>query len=107
MAAKTGRHVFRPGREADLIRALVASSSLPPLMIEIIWRQMIANNITSQQRLKIAMLDDPAVHAAAGFCFGTAIDSHENKMHVMLSKRFHQGQLILGPRRIGKMSPHG
>ena len=96
VAAKTGRHVFRPGREADLIRALVASSSLPPLMIEIIWRQMIANNITSQQRLKIAMLDDPAVHAVAGFCFGTAIDSHEKQNARDVIEAVSSGTVDLG-----------
>ncbi|MEK9860607.1 MAG: chorismate mutase, partial [Alphaproteobacteria bacterium] len=29
LAAKSGQSVFRPGREADLIRRLVALSSLP------------------------------------------------------------------------------
>ena len=74
VAAKGGQHIFRPGREADLIRGLVESTRLPPQMIEVIWRQMIANNITRQQRLKIAMLGDDQVKSTASFCFGGAVD---------------------------------
>ena len=74
VAAKSGQHIFRPGREADLIRGLVAASSLSPQMIEVIWRQMIANNINNQQRLKIAMSDDGEMRSTAGFCFGAEID---------------------------------
>ena len=74
VAAKSGQHIFRPGREADLIRGLVAASSLSPQMIEVIWRQMIANNINNQQRLKIAMGDDAEMRSTAAFCFGADID---------------------------------
>lgn len=74
VAAKSGLQIFRPGREADLIRGLVRQSSLPPQMIEVIWRQMIANNISNQQRLKIAMTDDDQMRSTAAFCFGSAID---------------------------------
>ena len=74
VAAKSGQHIFRPGREADLIRGLVAASSLSPQMIEVIWRQMIANNINNQQRLKIAMSDDGEMRSTASFCFGAEID---------------------------------
>ena len=73
-AKKSGQHIFRPGREADLIRGLVAASSLSPQMIEVIWRQMIANNINNQQRLKIAMRNDAEMQSTAAFCFGAAID---------------------------------
>ncbi len=74
LAAKSGQTIFRPGREADLIRRLVASSSLPPLMIEMIWRQIIANNITGQQQLKVALMDEAASFAVSGFCFGALVD---------------------------------
>ena len=74
VAAKSGQHIFRPGREADLIRGLVKVSSLSPQMIEVIWRQMIANNINNQQRLKIAMRNDAEMQSTAAFCFGAAID---------------------------------
>lgn len=74
VAAKSGQHIFRPGREADLMRGLVAATSLPPQMIEVIWRQMIANNINNQQRLKIAMTKDDEMRSIAAFCFGADID---------------------------------
>ena len=74
VAAKSGQHIFRPGREADLIRGLVKVSSLSPQMIEVIWRQMIANNINNQQRLKIAMGDDAEMRSTAAFCFGAEIN---------------------------------
>lgn len=74
VAAKGGKAVFRPGREADLIRGLVSATSLSPQMIEVIWRQIIANNISSQQRLNIAMTNDDQIRSSASFCFGATID---------------------------------
>ena len=69
--AKSGRHTFRPGREADLIRNLVQHANLPSKLIEQIWRNIIAHNLTSQAGLKIALQDDRATMAAATFRFGT------------------------------------
>ena len=69
--AKSGRHTFRPGREADLIRNLVQHANLPSKLIEQIWRNIIAHNLTSQAGLKIALQDNRATMAAATFRFGT------------------------------------
>lgn len=75
-SAKAGQHTFRPGREADLVRNLVAESSLSPLLVERIWRQIIAGNLTSQAALTIAIEHDPAVIASASFRFGPAIEAN-------------------------------
>lgn len=68
--AKGGRHTFRPGREADLIRNLVRQSSLPASLVEHIWRVIIAHNLASQAELNIAVHDDVDTVAAAQFRFG-------------------------------------
>ncbi len=75
-AAKSGRHTFRPGREADLISNLIRQSSLPPVLVEKIWRSIIAHNLTSQGGLVIACLDHDDITAAAAFRFGTNYDAH-------------------------------
>jgi len=96
LAAKSGQSVFRPGREADLIRRLVASSSLPPLMIEMIWRQIIANNITGQQKLKVALMDDAASFAVCGFCFGASVDHLTQTQAKDVITAVAQGEADLG-----------
>ena len=96
VAAKGGQHVFRPGREADLIRHLIDASSLPPHMIEVVWRQIIANNITSQQRLNIALLDQVDARSVAGFCFGFAVDQHIQHNPASVIAAVASGQADLG-----------
>ncbi|MCE2516657.1 MAG: chorismate mutase [Alphaproteobacteria bacterium] len=78
-AAKSGQHTFRPGREADLVRNLVASSALPPQLIERIWRQIIAGNLSSQAPLKITIPSSPDMRIAAGFRFGPGVALTEQR----------------------------
>ena len=73
--AKSGRHTFRPGREADLIRNLARASDLPSKLVEQIWRNIIAHNLTSQAGLKIAVLNTSNTRAAMTFRFGTNIQA--------------------------------
>jgi chorismate mutase len=68
--AKSGHQVFRPGREADLLRKLIFASSLSPHLIERIWRQIIASNLVRQMDLKIGVLNSPTILAATDFRFG-------------------------------------
>ncbi len=106
VAAKSGQHIFRPGREADLIRGLVAASSLSPQMIEVIWRQMIANNINNQQRLKIAMGDDAEMQSTAAFCFGVAIDQVIGSNAADVIDAVAKGDADLGVLPYGQTNPN-
>lgn len=105
VAAKIGQHIFRPGREADLIRGLVASTSLSPKMIEVIWRQMIANNINNQQRLKIAMGDDAEMRSTAAFCFGAEIDPVIKSSAADVMDAVAKGDADLGVLPYGQNNP--
>ena len=105
VAAKSGQHIFRPGREADLIRGLVAATSLSPQMIEVIWRQMIANNINNQQRLKIAMGDDAEMRSTAAFCFGADIDPVIGSSVVDVIDAVAKGDADLGVLPYGQDNP--
>ena len=97
--AKAGKHTFRPGREADLVRGLVAESSLPPLLVERIWRQIIGGNLTSQAPLTIAIVQDPWVMASASFRFGSAIDANPCDDANMVIDAVVQGKSSLGMMR--------
>lgn len=73
-ASKRNQRIFRPGREADLIRSLVAKSSLDPLLVESIWRRIIAFSLDGQKRLRIALSSGGAVERAARFRFGAVAE---------------------------------
>jgi len=94
--AKSGQHTFRPGREADLIRNLAKTSDLPSKLIEQIWRNIIAHNLTSQAGLKIAQYDDSATMAAACFRFGTNYDATLSKTPQDIIAAIASGEAHLG-----------
>lgn len=73
-ASKQQGTVFRPGREADLIRRLMAENALEPLMVESIWRQIIALSLYTQKRLRIALTSGESVDRTARFRFGMVGD---------------------------------
>ena len=73
VAAKGGRAIFRPGREADVLRGLIASSSLAPQMIEKIWRQIMMSTLNQQAQLRIATLDSAAIHQVIYSRFSAAV----------------------------------
>ncbi len=95
-AAKSGMHTFRPGREADLIRRLIAKSVLPPPLIERIWRQIIGGNLTSQMPLKIAIIDRPEAMAAANFRFGPSAEINRYSSNVDVISAVADGACHLG-----------
>ncbi len=67
--SKQNSRIFRAGREADLIRRLVSMTNLDPLLVETIWRQIIAFSLDHQKKLTIAMAGD-GVEMSARFRFG-------------------------------------
>lgn len=71
-ATKHDGHIFRPGREADLLRRLLAEngSDLDPRLIESLWRQIIAFSLAGQKLLTIAHAGGDAVTATARYRFG-------------------------------------
>lgn len=95
-AAKSGGHIFRAGREADLLRRLIKTSTLPPPLIERIWRQIIAGNLANQGGVNIALVNQPQARAAADFRFGAggvlkAVDSHEAVVNSVSTGACHLG----------------
>lgn len=69
-ATKQSRQVFRAGREADLLRRLIAGSSLDALLVETIWRQIIAFSLDGQKKLVIALTGEAEIATTARFRFG-------------------------------------
>ena len=64
--APDGMLVHRPGREAALIRALIARYDGPmePVAIHTVWRELIGASIAVQQPLAVATADSAAEQAA-------------------------------------------
>ena len=73
-ASKQGGGVFRPGREARLIRRLVDGTGLDALLVESLWRQIIAFSLAGQKPLRIALGRGGAVERTARFRFGVAAE---------------------------------
>lgn len=69
-SAKKSQRIFRPGREAELIRSLIAISTLDPLLIETVWRQIIAFSLDGQKKLDIAVAHAEGVEDTARFRYG-------------------------------------
>ena len=71
---------FRPGREADVLRRLVAAAgeAIPPLLIEGVWRQIMTASLalqteaSTQSGLRVAVVDEAGVLATARWRFGAA-----------------------------------
>ena len=75
-------------------------------MIEVIWRQMIANNINNQQRLKIAMGDDAEMRSTAAFCFGADIDHVIGSCAADVIDAVAKGDADLGVLAYGQTNPN-
>ena len=78
--AKQNAQLFRPGREADLLRSLFAKTDLSPFVVETLWRQIIAISLANQKRLTIAIGGVGDVATATRFRFGASHRylSHKN-----------------------------
>lgn len=68
--------IFRPGREADLLRNLIEEGrgQLDPRLVESLWRQIIAFSIAGQKPLTIAHAGGHDIAASARFRFAAAAD---------------------------------
>ena len=73
-ASKGNASHFRPGREADVLRRLVADNAAPltPIAIESIWRQIMTASLTTQTQLRVAVVDKEGVFVTARWRFGTS-----------------------------------
>lgn len=73
-ATKHDGHIFRPGREADLLKNLLDQhdNSLDPRLIETLWRQIIAFSLAGQKPLTIACAGGDGLVATARYRFGEA-----------------------------------
>ena len=83
--SKHSKGAFRPGREGYLIRRLVSETSLDPLLVESVWRQIIAFSLDRQKKLGIALAGGEAVERTARFRFGAvaAYARHDTPGQVM------------------------
>ena len=70
--AKQNAQLFRPGREADLLRNLFAKTDLSSFVVETLWRQIIATSLAEQKRLTIAIGGVGDVATGARFRFGAS-----------------------------------
>ena len=65
IAAKNGETAFRPGREAALVRRLVAmDSDMEPVVMLGIWRQIMSASLTRQNKDLIFAVHQAALPAA-------------------------------------------
>ena len=69
-ASKQGQSVFRPGREAAIIRRLVSQTGLDASLVAGVWRRIIAFSIDSQKQLRVALAGGWSVERTAMFRFG-------------------------------------
>ena len=71
-ATKHDGLIFRPGREADLLRRLQDESKdlLDPRLVESLWRQVIAFSLAGQKQLVIAHPKSDEMAASARYRFG-------------------------------------
>ena len=73
-ATKGDQPVFRPGREAAMIRRLVAETGLDPTLVAGVWRQIVAFSIDSQKRMRVALAGGWAAERTAMFRFGAVAE---------------------------------
>ena len=73
-ASKQGQSVFRPGREAAIIRRLVSETGLDPSLVAGVWRRIIAFSIDSQKQLRVALAGGWSVERTAMFRFGAVAE---------------------------------
>jgi chorismate mutase/prephenate dehydratase len=66
--------LFRPGREADILRQLASTSNLTPSLIEAIWRQIMAANLARQKTLRLILADaNMTNHPILAWRFGAGV----------------------------------
>lgn len=66
--------LFRPGREADILRQLALDTSLTPAFVEAMWRQIMAANLARQKSLRLILADaEIANHPILAWRFGAGV----------------------------------
>jgi len=73
-AAKPEGTVLRPGREARILRRLLANheGAMPRLTLVQLWREIFAGSIAQQASFSVALAADPALARLAASHFGAA-----------------------------------
>jgi chorismate mutase len=69
-AAKPAGTVLRPGREAAILRRLIAQGGPAPGAVVRIWREIFASSLAQQAAFSVAVAGDAAQHALAAAHFG-------------------------------------
>jgi chorismate mutase len=86
-AAKHDDHIFRPGREADLLRHLLAKTkkNIDPQLVESLWRRIIAFSLAGQKQLTIAHTENDGTAVMAHYRFGEVAQylSHNHASSVL------------------------
>lgn len=73
---------FRPGREAIILSQLARQSSLDPLIIEGIWRQIMSANLSRQSVMRLVISDkDHALMPTVNWRFGLETVPMETANH--------------------------
>ena len=73
---------FRPGREAMILNQLAQQSSLAPLMIEGIWRQIMSANLSRQSVMRLVMSGkDHGLMPTMNWRFGLEVTPIETQDH--------------------------
>jgi chorismate mutase len=79
-AAKPAGTTLRPGREAAILRRLLArhAGPLPPAMLVRLWREIFASSIAQQSSFSVALAGDAALArlASGHFGLGTPLRQH-------------------------------
>lgn len=75
-SSKGDAALFRPGREADILRQLSSDTSLSPSFIEAVWRQIMAANLARQKSLRLVLANsDMANHPILAWRFGAGVSA--------------------------------
>lgn len=73
-SSKGDAPLFRPGREADILRHLASDTHLTPSLIESIWRQIMAANLARQKPLRLILSEPDMInHPMLAWRFGAGI----------------------------------
>jgi chorismate mutase len=81
-ASKGDEPHFRPGREAMILSQLAQQSSLNPLIIEGIWRQIMSANLSRQTVMRLVMSgQDHMLMPTVNWRFGLEVDPIQTNNH--------------------------
>lgn len=113
--ARSGKPAaFRPGREADIVRRLVARhrGSLPPRTLFRMWRELLAGTTGMQSKVTVAIAEDSAQPAFAQlarehFGTGTATRMHTSPAQALNDVSAGLATVAVVPLPTNAVSPNG